>query len=645
MSDRHTVSTTPRRTQDRNHPAEPHPTDGSFTNAVDTDFTLAQNRAWIHDTLTSTQIPEVQLIEETSTIDVLVQRALEAQKVWAATDWQKRREILAAVANSMENARGETIAIMAHTTGKTAREGDPEVSEAIDFATYAAHLTLDHEKQEADGATWTPHRLVVVAGPWNFPYAIPASGLVHAIAAGSAAILKPAPQAREVGAALVRHLHEAGVPEGLVQLACTPDNEVGKHLITHPSADVVMLTGSYETAAMFTSWRPDLRLFAETSGKNAIVVTQAADVDQAIKDIVRSAFGHAGQKCSAASLAIVEAPIYDDPSFLIRLADAVRSIRVGRADDPATMMGPIIEAPGEKLLRGLTVLEPGEKWLVEPRLVDADINLWTPGVRTGVRPGTWFHLNECFGPVLGVMRAPDLDTAIEWQNAVDYGLTGGIESLDPLEINRWLEKVQVGNAYVNRHITGAIVQRQPFGGWKKSSIGPGTKPGGPGHLNSYGTWTTPVDGAIAIAQSKFQRIWNDYFQIGHDPSGLRSEANVLRYRPLDNVIVRADRADDPALDIARIAAQVAGVRLTVSLSTEESDDALAVRIQELSVGGATRLRLLTAGSEPLFAACFAGGIAVDRSPMTTMPHNELQHWVLEQSISQTMHRHGRLIRR
>ena len=647
---RHSVSTKPTRVQDRSRPQPLHPSDGSFSNSRDTDFTIAANREWAARAVERTAIPEPRVMGETAAVDELVSRALRAQAQWASTSWSERRRALAAMADAMEAARGESLAIMARTTGKTVREGDPEISDAIDFATYAAHLTLEHERLESEDVVWTPHRLVVVAGPWNFPYAIPASGLVHAVAAGSAAILKPAPQARAVAAALIAHLESSGVPEGLIQLACTPDDAVGQHLITHPGVDLVMLTGSYETAALFTEWQPDLRLLGETSGKNSIIITQAADIDLAIKDLVRSAFGHAGQKCSAASLAIIEAPVYDDPAFHARLADAVRSIRVGDALDPATMMGPLVEAPGERLLRGLMVLEPGEAWLVEPACIDEVRHIWTPGVRNGVCPGSWFHLHECFGPVLGLMRAPDLDTAIAWQNQVEYGLTGGIESLDPEEIERWLDRVQVGNAYVNRHITGAVVRRQPFGGWKKSSIGAGSKPGGPGHLLSYGTWTSRA-GAVPLTPDddaevrlEFERTWREVFAIEHDPSGLRSEANFLRYRPLAQVIIRVERDDEPQLSLALLAARVAGVGVSVSCLRDESDEALADRLRAMKSSGDARLRLLAPASRSLFTAAFDAGIAVDRAPVTPLPELELHHWVLEQSVSQTMHRHGRVLR-
>lgn len=637
---RHTISTASRRHQNRRQPVARRPVDGTFHNDVETDFTSAHNREWIREELASVQVSEPAVIDTIERIDELVRNAIRAQQEWAQTSWALRRTVLAQVAEVMDAQRGLTLATMAKSVGKTLREGDPEVSEAIDFTTYAAHLTQVHEQRERSGLTWTPHSLVVVAGPWNFPYAIPASGLVHAIAAGSAVIMKPAPEARSVAALLVNQLHEAGVPEHLVQLAATPDNHVGQHLITHPQVDMVMLTGSLGTANLFTSWKPDIALNAETSGKNSMVITQAADIDQAIKDLVRSAFGHAGQKCSAASLAIVEAPVYDDPSFARRLADAVRSLRVGDATDPATMMGPLIGPARGPLERALTTLDPGESWLVEPqRLSDTG---WTPGVRWDVQPGAWFHLTECFGPVLGIMRARDLDHAIELQNMPIYGLTGGIQSLDPLEIQHWLGRVQVGNAYVNRHITGAIVQRQPFGGWKRSSVGPSAKPGGPDHLSAYGTWTSPLD--VAHAERSFHEAWVTYFTKDHDPSGLTCEANILRYHPADYVIARVDSTTSPESEILRAASQLTGVALEFSVVGEESDQALADRLSSIAAKhGDVRLRYLTAADNEVLRAAHGAGICIDSAPVTGDGRTELIHWVREQAVSITHHRYGRLI--
>ena len=639
VRDRHTVATAPRRTQVRPEPFVSGASGDGFRNAPDTDFTRPANRAWIAQALAAATTAEPVLVTQVTEVDGLVARALAAQGDWAASTWEQRRDVLAAVASLMESERGQTLALMATTAGKTVAEGDPEVSEAVDFARFAAHLTHQHEDLIAAGLEWAPSRVVVVAGPWNFPYAIPASGLVHAIAAGSAAIMKPAPETRAVAAHLVDQLLRAGVPEGLVQLAATPDNEVGQRLITHEDVDLVMLTGSYDTASMFLGWRPDLNITAETSGKNALVITAAADIDQAIKDLVRSAFGHSGQKCSAASLAIVEASVYDDESFHRRLADAVTSLKVGSPLDPATKAGPLISPPTGNLERALTSLEVGERWLVEPRQLDDSGTVWSPGVRVDVQPGSWFHLTECFGPVLGLMRAESLDDAIALQNAPIYGLTGGLHSLDPKEIDHWLARVHVGNAYVNRHITGAIVQRQPFGGWKASSIGAGHKPGGPNHLHGYGTWTDPSI-APADAAASYRRAWADHFSRENDPTGLACERNFLRYRPLTEVVlVVPDEAPD-ARTLAELAAGVCDVRLTCV-----ADSAVALA----AIGGFAdpdfaRIRAPFGASDELLAAAHARGVVVDLNPIVGDGRAELPHWLLEQAVSRTMHRYGRLLR-
>src|SRR6185295_1059513 len=217
-----------------------------------------------------------------------------------------------------------------------------------------------------------------------------------------AVLLKPALEAVLVGWHLANALWEAGIPREVLQFVPCLDDEVGRALITDPRVDAVILTGSVETARRFLEWRPELRLFAETSGKNAIIVTALADRDQAVRDLVRSAFGHNGQKCSAASLA------------------------VGSAWEPASRVTPLTQSPGPALRRALTTLDPGEEWLLEPRSPSREAPLWSPGIKLGVRRGSFFHRTECFGPVLGLMRAADLDEAIELANDQPFGLTSGI---------------------------------------------------------------------------------------------------------------------------------------------------------------------------------------------------------------------------
>ena len=623
-----------------------HASADSFDNAADSDFTVAEVRARLHtaDLVPAAQVPFTESVDE---IDAVMMRARVASAIWATASLDDRCELLHAIGAVMRTHRFDTLAVMADEAGKTIREGDPEVSEAIDFATYyGTQGTQLIAQLREESVTVSPCGIVLVVAPWNFPYAIAAGGVCAALAAGNAVILKPAPEARRTAWALATQLWQAGVPRDLVQYVACDDNHVGQHLVTHDDVATVVLTGSYDTAKLFTSWKPSLHLLAETSGKNALIITAAADIDAALRDLVRSAFGHAGQKCSAASLAIVEASVYDDPNFHQRLNDAVRSLRVGWPSEPATYMGPLINAPSGPLLRALTVLDARESWLVRPfPLNDATLNdehnrLWSPGVKVGVQPGSWFHLTECFGPVLGVMRADDLNNAIELQNASPYGLTGGIHSLDPAEIREWLDRVEVGNAYVNRHITGAVVQRQPFGGWKRSSVGCGVKAGGPDYVLSLSAVSSqrPVD--IAEANPSFALWWRSWFDVQHDPSGLQSERNVLRYRPLGPVVLRVDpQTSAQTVNVAMAAAIRCGVTLTVSDASVESDELLKRRVGASSV---ERVRSLVPVSDGLRLWLLEQAVGLDEAPVSSNGRVELPRWLKEQSISETTHRYGRI---
>ncbi|GMA32083.1 bifunctional proline dehydrogenase/L-glutamate gamma-semialdehyde dehydrogenase [Litorihabitans aurantiacus] len=431
----------------------------------------------------------------TGEVDGVVERARSLAPTWAAAGADARVAVLSDVANRLEAAREQLIAVMAHEAGKTVGESEPEVSEAIDFARWYAGSAAGLADVGGEELTFEPVAVTLVTPPWNFPVAIAVGGVLAALAAGSAVVMKPSPLAARCGVAVARHVRDALAAAGhdpdLVQVVQVAEDEVGRHLVAHDGVDQVVLTGSLETAELFAGWRAGRdgvggpRVFAETSGKNVLVVTPSADLDLAVADVVRSAFGHAGQKCSAASLVILVGSVGRSRRFHEQLLDAVTSLRVGVPDDLGTGMGPVVERPGGKLLRALTTLEQGETWAVQPREVappagheEWEGRLWTPGVRVGVQPGSWFHLTECFGPVLGVMRADTLEEAIAWQNAVPFGLTGGIHSLDAGEIDRWLAAVEVGNAYVNRHITGAVVQRQPFGGGRGPRWGRVPRPGG-----------------------------------------------------------------------------------------------------------------------------------------------------------------------
>lgn len=613
----------------------PRPADGRFRNEPDTDLTDPTARLAIATAPLPT--PTIEPLTSAPAVDAVVERARAAFARWTARSSSERRGAIGRAAEAMRAHRFETLRVMADETGKTVREADPEVSEAIDFAEYYSGPGIDLlDGLRADGLHVTGRGVVAVIGPWNFPYAIPAGGVFAALAAGNAVILKPAPESARVAATFVDQLHGAGLPDDLVQLVVCEDGPVGRHLVTHRGIDTLVLTGSWATAELFLGWRPDLRLFAETSGKNSMVITAAADLDLALADLVRSAFGHAGQKCSAASLTIVEGSLHDDPAFLSRLRDVVASWRVGWPSDPAAMIGPVITPPTGPLARALTTLEPGESWLIEPRQLDDSGRLWSPGVRTGVQPGSWFHRTECFGPVLGVMRARDLDHAIEIQNDVDYGLTGGIHSLDPDEVDRWVERVEVGNAYVNKPTTGAVVQRQPFGGWKRSSVGPGTKAGGPSYVLQFARIEDGRSPGIDEVRRSYESAWRDEFAGAHDPSGLHAESNLLRHRPVERVVVRYNGDDQVALARLRVAAEVSGVELVEVDARRVDDDRFVAELRPTD-----RVRLLSEAGTELRRALVAAAVWFDDARPVAHGRVELVKWVREQAVSRTVHRHGR----
>ena len=619
-------------------------------------------------------------ITDADALDSVIAGGVHAGANWSALTGAERAIVLRRAAASLEASRPALLEVMAAETGKTLDQGDPEVSEAVDFANYYASLAekLDH----VDGATAVPVGLTVVTPPWNFPVAIPAGGTLAALAAGSPVIIKPATQARRCGSVMVQALWDAGVPRDVLQLVHVDESDLGTQLVSDPRVARLILTGAFDTAALFRRFRPELCLLAETSGKNAIVITPHADIDLAVKDLVYSAFGHAGQKCSAASLGILIGSVARSARFRDQLVDAVTSLKVGYPSDPTVQMGPIIEAAHGKLLRALTELAPGEQWLVEPRRLDDTGRLWSPGVKTGVRRGSEFHLTEYFGPVLGLVDAADLDDAIAIQNQVDYGLTAGLHTLDRAEIERWLDRVEAGNAYVNRSIVGAIVRRQPFGGWKKSSVGPGAKAGGPNYLVGLSDWRSAaatkhgqlrrelrefLDHTQRLGLDEADRdflarslhsdalVWAEEFGIARDVSGLTAERNVFRYRPVP-VTVHAEDGHLAALLRVVGAGLLAGSDVTVSTPAPLERDVVELlrscgviyRVDDADAWRAVlhtdppaRVRLL-GGSRTEFAEASDGrpDVALYAHPVVEAGRVELLTFLREQAVAITAHRFG-----
>ena len=534
---------------------------------------------------------------------------------------------------------------------------------------------------------FTPFKVVLVTPPWNFPVAIPMGGVFAALAAGAAVIIKPAPQVVRCAEVAIKAVHKAlkgaGVDPALVQLVNADEAEAGKHLVSHKDVDSVILTGASDTARLFRSWKPKMVLNAETSGKNAIIVTPSADPDLAVADVYKSAFGHAGQKCSAASLVILVGSVGKSERFINQLVDATRSLKVGKGTEIDTTMNGIIEAPGEKLMRGLTQLEPGEQWLVKPEKLNEEGTLWSPGIRDNVKPGSWYHTHECFGPVLGIMRADTLEEAIKLQNSTGFGLTGGIHSLDQDEIDYWRENVEVGNAYVNRGITGAIVERQSFGGWKDSAIGSGAKAGGPNYVAQQGVWadgdlsqvpSVSLDPAInralrdilsTVELSDEDRewlqkaahldalAWREEFNVEHDRTALLCETNVFRYRPLLQPLQVRIGADFKLRDVLRL--QLAAlitespVRFSANQDTAVALAKAGIKVDvvsdadfaaEIRKDSGVRIRTVGKVSDDLYPAAAESSSVVLDQPVLADGRRELLPFLLEQAVATTQHRFG-----
>ena len=485
MKRRYDVPTTRRQTQDRATGHSPVASSAGLPIEPDTDLTVSANRTWALDALRA--LPEAApAAASVADVDAAVARSVAALENWRHVPIEQRRAMLLAAAECLAGGRQEAITVMAHETGKTFAEADPEVSEAVDYARWYAQATELLGRLEATTLS-EPLGVVVVASPWNFPFAIPAGGVLAALAAANTVILKPSPEARATAKVLIDQIRRAGFDPDCVQLVAANDDDAGKRLITHPDVAGIVLTGSWETA------RELCRLGARQAGprRNKWEERDCRLVERRRRPGgPRSrAIGVRPRRTEVLGSQPRDRGRFDPRSQSVSptVGGCDASLRVGEASDEATEVGPLVGPMTPALQRALTKLDDNEHWLVEPRQVAE--RLWSPGVRVGVQPGSWAHRTEWFGPVLGVIRVDDLDEALQCQNAVDFGLTAGLHSLDPAEQRRWIDAVEAGNLYLNRHTTGAIVGRQPFGGWKASSFGPTAKTGGPNYLLSLRRWS------------------------------------------------------------------------------------------------------------------------------------------------------------
>ncbi|MFN6466316.1 MAG: L-glutamate gamma-semialdehyde dehydrogenase [Nostoc sp. DedVER02] len=428
------------------------------------------------------------------------EQAMQAAKAafpgWRKTPAKQRADILRKAGDLMELRRAELSAWIVLEVGKPVKEADGEVSEAIDFCRYYADEIERLDKGvnydlagETNRYIYHPRGIVVVISPWNFPLAIACGMTVAALVSGNCTLLKPAETSSVIAAKLTEILIDAGFPKGVFQYVPGKGSQVGAYLVNHSETHVIAFTGSqevgcriYAEAAILKPGQKHMkRVIAEMGGKNAIIVDESADLDQAVVGVVQSAFGYSGQKCSAASRVIVLEPIYE--AFVQRLVEATKSLNIGEAELPSTQVGPVIDANARDRIREYIEKGKAEAQLALELPAPEQGYFIGPVIFSEVSPNAVISQEEIFGPVLAVIRVKDFQEALAVANGTNFALTGGLYSRTPSHIQQAQTEFEVGNLYINRNITGAIVGRQPFGGFKLSGVG--SKAGGPDYLLQF----------------------------------------------------------------------------------------------------------------------------------------------------------------
>jgi predicted delta-1-pyrroline-5-carboxylate dehydrogenase group 2 len=426
-----------------------------------------------------------------------VEEATQAFPAWRDLGAAGRAEILVGAADILRSRRPELAALQVRECAKPWPEADADVCEAIDFLEYYAReaIRLDHGPDllqvpgERNTMRYEPRGVAAVIAPWNFPLAIPTGMTSAALAAGNAVVLKPAEQSPASAHALVDALREAGAPPGAISLL-PGFGEVGAALVRNPGVHVIAFTGSSAVGLEIVRSSADTpdgqahvkRVVAEMGGKNAVIVDSDADLDDAVPAIVRSAFVYAGQKCSAASRILAHEKIAD--ALLERLSGAVNVLIVGQADSFSTDVPPVIEQEAQERVNRYADLAANDGRVVARR-DEIPANGWfcPPTVVTDLPSDSAVLTDEIFGPVLAVERVPSMAAACDALERSPFALTGGLFSRNPETVDEVARRTPVGNLYVNRHITGAMVGRQPFGGNRRSGIG--AKAGGPDYLLQF----------------------------------------------------------------------------------------------------------------------------------------------------------------
>lgn len=429
--------------------------------------------------------------------ETAIQHASKAYSNWRKTSIESRAQLLEKLADIMKRDRFDLCATQVFEVGKPWAEADADVAEAIDFCVYyARHMRELGNPRRVGGVpgensqySYRPRGVSLVIAPWNFPLAILTGQVAASLVTGNTVVMKPAEQSSLIALGLMKMIQEAGFPAETVQFLPGYGEEVGEHLVKHPLTAIIAFTGSkavglhiLKQASIVQPGQHHVKkCIIEMGGKNAVIIDNDADLDEAVDGVLYSAFGFSGQKCSAASRCIVLAEVYD--RFVERLVEAAKSVSTLDAIDPQAYMGPVVDEDAQK--RILSMIADAEKnsQLLFKGSVPGNGFFVPLTIFGNVKSDARIAQDEIFGPVLAIIKASDLDEAIQFANSTEYGLTGGLFSRSPANIAKVREEMECGNLYINRGITGAMVDRHPFGGFKMSGIG--SKTGGPDYLQHF----------------------------------------------------------------------------------------------------------------------------------------------------------------
>lgn len=623
-------------------------------------------------------------LASTSQIDEAIQTAKKNEGAWFETPIDKRHKILLKVAQKLREKRAFFIQNLIVDISKSLEQADLEISDAIDAIEYQCKqmLSLLYNKD----IEWTPKGTFVVIPPWGFPVSVGVEAITSALISGNVVIFKSLDECVLISYLLANLFWESGVPKECLQFVNCTNEVFEKALIADKRINSVIISASTENVKKLLKLRNGLELFACEGGINSIIVTDMSDKEQAIRDIINSAFKFSGQKFSSAPILILEKHIYDDLEFQENLKDAASNLIAGSAFDPTSVITPLIKIPDEETKRALTTLDKDEWWLVEPKQDPNNPRLFSCGIKYGVKSSSFTKTHQVYCPLLSVMRAENLDEAIKLANDSKYALVAGLQSLDIREHNKWLQEIKAGNYFINTKITDAKIKRQPFGGYKESSFGSGYKSGGPNYILDFlnakqfslPKEKQPINDWVKSLTSFLEKIGLSTEQLGIwsasvanysywwkrlkqdlDFCKIFGQDNYLRYLPRKNVTLRLTE-ESFALDALRVcaAALTCSTPLEISWSNtpqlekfnwidllpilsniEESEDQFYKRIR---AGKIKRIRLTTPASDELKKIASQSACHIIDKPVQANGRFELLHYIKEISITYDYHRYGNL---